>query len=283
MSKELIDIITEAQWNVAEYIPKIKKLIKDGADVNYKDKNKTYENWTPLHHCVVVGGFFTDYLEIAKVLLEYGATVNNPNNDGLTPTLSSIKHFSLDIFEFLMKNGGNIDNVTVIYQNLIEQYCYEKELDEEHNEDTALSRLYERIDVLIKNGFNINGDVKIEKYFALAINKGIIPVEILDYLFDKGADAYGEKDERPLYHALFFKFPKKTILKIISIIGLEYKFEEHNNITPIEFATAVGNLKVIKKLVKLGAKRQEQALVLAEKKDMKEIVKFLKKAIANKM
>ncbi len=74
------DLMTTIRGNDSEEekVKKIKDLLNDGADVNFKDANR--ENNTPLHAAVRKGE-----LKVVKLLVEKRANVNNKNTKNKTP------------------------------------------------------------------------------------------------------------------------------------------------------------------------------------------------------
>ena len=97
----------------------VKLLIKQGANVNAKDR----KGKTPLHHLV-------NQLEIAKLLIKQGANVNAKDEKGKTP-LHLADH--LDIVKILVKNGANVNakdkfgNSPLFYKSLdITSFLLEK-------------------------------------------------------------------------------------------------------------------------------------------------------------
>lgn len=273
MSKELLKLIWETKFRIEEYLPKIEEIIKNGADVNYKDENNSYKNWTALHHCAQVGAFFLKYEQIAAILVDNGANINEINNNNETPTELALLNCNISVFEYLTKSGGKIFEDS-LFVKILEKYIEEKELDEEHGTDESLNRFIKRVKAIVDFDENI-----IENNIAIAvimfINEDYLPKKTLYNIIDIGIDLIGEKEQRPFYHALHYKMKSKAIVKIAKKIGIEFQFKEYNNLTPIELASAFGNLKVVKKLSELGAKQIKGAIERAKKNEQTEIFEYL--------
>jgi ankyrin repeat protein len=81
----------------------VKHLIGLGTDVNARD----WRLWTPLHFAVRTGNG-----EVVKMLIEAGAQVDLPNDEGVTPLhLCLLKlPFNVQIVEILLESGANPDS-----------------------------------------------------------------------------------------------------------------------------------------------------------------------------
>ena len=93
LNKRLYDAVLK------ERNSEIKSLLKQGADVNAKDK----DGWTLLHRAS-----FWNRIDIAKFLIENGADVNAKDKNGETP-LYLVSWDLVDIAKFLIENGADID------------------------------------------------------------------------------------------------------------------------------------------------------------------------------
>ena len=99
LSKELFDTINSK--NSSPDVKKIEALIKDGADVNYKEEEKG--NY-PLLICARKG-----YDEIAALLINNGADVNLVNNYGTTALMAAARHDNYELCEVLLILGADIN------------------------------------------------------------------------------------------------------------------------------------------------------------------------------
>lgn len=157
MSKELIIAIQKKD------IKKVKTLINQGVDVNFKDKDLTFKDWTPLHHCIFRSGYYSkftsvaeltlnnrekfeieDYKElvpIAELLINNGANIEAGDRRGYTPIFSAINFFAFDMLYLLVCNGGDMYTVTnnkeklKIFDIIFSRYSFEQQMDEDRIEN----------------------------------------------------------------------------------------------------------------------------------------------------
>lgn len=59
---------------------------------------------TPLLYSI-----FNNHTKIAKKLIDLGADVNEPDNDGKTPLMYASDNCNLDLIDLLIKKGANIE------------------------------------------------------------------------------------------------------------------------------------------------------------------------------
>jgi ankyrin repeat protein len=84
-------------------VEKVKKLLKEGADVNAKDKY----DMTPLHSAARNG-----HIEVVKLLIEKGAYVNANDKNGWTPLHFAAFSGHIEVVMLLLEHGAdpNIKN-----------------------------------------------------------------------------------------------------------------------------------------------------------------------------
>jgi serine/threonine protein kinase len=84
-------------------VEKVKKLLKEGADVNAKDEF----GWTPLHKAAILG-----HIEVVKLLIKEGADVNAKNEFGWTPLHGAAESGHIEVVKLLLEHGAdpNIKN-----------------------------------------------------------------------------------------------------------------------------------------------------------------------------
>lgn len=76
-------------------IKQAKKLIEAGYDVNYKKKDSS----TLLHYAFTV--------DMAQLLIENGASLNEVNRAGATPLTNAIRNGRIEVAKYLVKKGAN--------------------------------------------------------------------------------------------------------------------------------------------------------------------------------
>jgi ankyrin repeat protein len=306
--QELIAAIKKADLDSVE------RLIKEGADLNYKDEDKTSYGftWPLLHHCIFKGGSSQSkkYTEIAELLLQNGASIEAVNFTGETPALFAVKYFAFDILDLLVKSGANIHGINNNGQNafdiVLDRYYYDQRLDEDHigdeedeavktairkGEGESLTRMLQRVDALVKNGYDLNtGEYSAAFSTLLEIAENKLPTKALLYLFDKGANPREnikskDGESHPLFnYACNMKLPVKILEAMANKIGLNYIFEQYDDFDTFTIAIINNNLALVKRLVQLGADihaQDELPLVTACDMGYQKIVEYLVEQGAN--
>ena len=94
LNKRLYDAV------LGNRISEIEQLLKQGADVNVKDK----DGWPPLLWVALKGN-----IDIGKCLIENGADVDAQNKYGWTPLYWAALRGNIDIAKFLIENGADVN------------------------------------------------------------------------------------------------------------------------------------------------------------------------------
>jgi ankyrin repeat protein len=272
--QELINSVKTA--NLLE----LEALIKEGVDLNITDKDKKSigYSWTLLHYCIFRGGTSQNkkYNEVAELLLKNGCKKNILNNNNENSVEFAIKFFALDILDLLIKNGAKINETeNNIYDIILNRYYADQELDENHIEDIesdeekelinkgegeALQRMFQRIDIVVKNGYDLN-KAKFSAAFCtiLEIKSNQLPAKVLLYLFEKGANPLeclnpNTDNEYSLFdQACFENLPNQVLIDFANLIGIETTIKEEPDYTPLVIAINNNNLNLTQELIKLGA------------------------------
>jgi len=299
--QELIAAIKEAD------VKSVEKLIKEGANLKFKDDEQSYSlTWPLLHHCIFKASSYPkeEYTTIATLLLENGHGIEAVNSSGETPAMFAIKYFAPDIFDLLIQKGAKIKAVNKQKHNLfdivLERYQYDQQLDMEHideeenkakkatikkGEGESLTVMFRRIDALVKNGYDLQkGKYSAAHCIIFDIEQKKLPAKALYYLFDKGADPkeYFESvdgDLCPLFdYACNKKLPVELLEEMAKRIGLNYIFEDFDELNTFTIAINNNNLPLVKRLVQLGADihaQDEIALLSACDMGYQKIVEYL--------
>ena len=84
-------------------VRRVRKLLKDGAEVDYKDVNKL----TPLYFAASHG-----FADVARALLEHGADPNVAREDSLGPPLvQAAYHSHMDVLKLLVEHKADINAI----------------------------------------------------------------------------------------------------------------------------------------------------------------------------
>eukprot|EP00833_Pecoramyces_ruminatium_P000927 jgi/Orpsp1_1/1174959/evm.model.c7180000052093.1 len=81
-------------------LKEIKKLIKNGADINLKNRDGD----TPISISCKIG-----FRKIVNYLIKYGADINIKNNDGDTPIIIALYRKDISLIEYLYKNDADFN------------------------------------------------------------------------------------------------------------------------------------------------------------------------------
>ena len=146
------------------FLPIIKKMIKDVADVNQVNPVNCQ---TPLMYASRFGN-----LEIVQILLQNGANIDHKGMYGKTPLMQACRYEYLDIVKLLLQNGANI---------------HEKD---DHNETSIFYACrvgnLEIVKFLLENGANINetDDLNETPLFYASQHRHL---ELVQFLIQNGA------------------------------------------------------------------------------------------------
>ena len=102
MPEDINKNFLDYEWWKTATVEDVKSEIAKGADVNAKDNEEN----TALHIAV----FRCQNFEAIKILTECGADVNTRNKYGHTPLWEACESKSLEIAEYLLKNGASAND-----------------------------------------------------------------------------------------------------------------------------------------------------------------------------
>jgi hypothetical protein len=233
---KLMQLIGAVDFNKVDAVTKI---LQEGVHVNYicTDENEHYYGQSPLLYCIRIAGisqFDVDF-EVLELLLKHGADIHVRDDEGNSCALVAVKYFALQTLDTLIQHGANIHDQNTRGENafdtIVLRYEEEQQSDVAHlhaileadrkkdileGRGEAFERMLERIDAIVKQGYDLNAGHESAAFVAVtAISEDRMPPEALEYLFEKGSDARECKDGPLLAYAMFRKLPHDTILSMM--------------------------------------------------------------------
>jgi ankyrin repeat protein len=197
-------------------ISKVQSILDaDKEAVNLKKGNGN----TPLHIAADNG-----YLDIVKLLISFGADIDNKNNGNRSPLFYAMRSNHMDIVNVLVDKGAEMtlkEAAACGFTELIEQQIAEGIDPNTLLHSAAFGGQNDIVDLLIKNGADVN-------------------------LKDDNAEF------TPIFYAIINNH-EEIIDKLIRN-GAELNIKDKNGDSPLDVAKAIGNDRVISKLTDLGAK-----------------------------
>ncbi|XP_076285931.1 transient receptor potential cation channel subfamily A member 1-like [Lasioglossum baleicum] len=141
----------------------VEDILMEGADVNMLlIANSSIGRFLPLHKAVM-----QRQLEMANVLIKYGANVNAKDSDGATPIFYAINKMDTEMIELLLINGADIK----FHPNIQRVKCSATKLLKQHMAKMKAAGLY----VSERNLWWISRDYKISNF----LNKCDAEVQIM--------------------------------------------------------------------------------------------------------
>ena len=214
-------------------IYKIRKYLNSDAFLENINNNKynlaSVKNVSILHLAVS-----SRNIEVAKMLIEAGANINNTDNsDGISSLNVAIGNYDIEMIKLLVEknadfNSGKFGSVLLYIINIIG--CESSYLTKEFGE-------------LNKEG------QKLQKSLATS-------TQIIKFLMEKGAD-YNKKDPHDgstLLHHLAYNCKNLDMIKFLIKKGVNINVEDNEGKTPLDYALLDKNEKAIELLKKHGAK-----------------------------
>ncbi|CAH0387286.1 unnamed protein product [Bemisia tabaci] len=209
----------------------VKFLIENGAEV--KDFIKAFEN-TPLHFAVL-----NNKLELIKILLDKGVSIDEKNQHCQTPLLIAIEKGFVEIAKFLVKNGAQVNAAN------------------NGNSDTPLHfavqhNSSELVEMLVKCAVVDAMNEKHQTPLLLAAEKGY--VEIAKLLLMNGAQVNGTNvsdRDTPLHLAV-----QNNCIELVEILleqGALIDARNGERQTSLHIATEKGNENCMLLLLRKGA------------------------------
>ena len=268
-SKDIIELLTAkgaipvdsiylaaATGNLA----KIESLIKEGTDINAKDKN----GWTPLHWSANTG-----QINIAEFLIAKGANISARDERNLTPLQLAAERGQKDMAELLIDKGADINDktrngMTVLhiaadrgYKDMAELLIL-KGADVNAKVNWGATALHiaagrgykDVVELLIAHSANVDATNRLG-VTPLGLAEENVHSEIAELLRKHGAKTSVGMENTPLHQAAM----APDIIKAQSLItqGADVNAKNKRGFTPLHFAARSGYTKFVKLLIDNGA------------------------------
>ncbi|MHC1704037.1 MAG: ankyrin repeat domain-containing protein [Tenuifilaceae bacterium] len=197
---------------------------------------------TPLHFAIA-----SQKIDIVKFLIDKGSDVNITSNTGETPLHIAAKLRMNDIVLLLISKGAKIDiNDGANYTPLTNAIHH-------HNSISQVSGKLETVKILVENGADINKK-GMWGWFPIQVAAEFGPVEVVDYLIDKGAIIPTEQgqDSYQLLNASCTRGLDKLFEKLMEK-GFDLQVNQYTR-GLIHAAAAGGSEKIVEELLRKGFK-----------------------------
>ncbi|BFZ03468.1 hypothetical protein BsWGS_06507 [Bradybaena similaris] len=219
-------------------------LIQRGADVNHIIEGRN-GNETPLSHMINRNCKSASTVELCKVLIDNGASVNCRDGDGKTPLMMAASNGCVNMLQMLLNNGTDVS-------------------DKDNKGNTALlhavtDQCFENVSCLIdftrdkKNVINIQNNEGLTP-LIVSVKKG--NVVIMKKLIENGADVnIKDNNENAALHHLLIVCPydKEEILTFLLKAGSQVNCQNKDGLSPLMLAAKKSNSSLMSKLLDAGA------------------------------
>ncbi|EAZ91674.1 ankyrin repeat domain-containing protein [Crocosphaera chwakensis] len=256
-------------------LPKIKKLMSQGTDVNQFDWD---DELTPLMLAIEI-----ERLDIIKILLDARVNLYDSTYFEDNPLTFAVAQNNLEIIELLLEAGADPDRggespplceairmgyidiaKTLINWNASVEACTPSAITPLMI--GAVTGNMEIVEILVEEGADVNAT---DENGNVALNKAAYfgHQEVFDYLFpltsDPEAKEYAQKEldrairrKKNLAARVIFAVSKGNIQKLQKAIddGADVNAKDNNGKTALSLAKELGNTKIMKLLIEAGAK-----------------------------
>ena len=222
------------------YLPIVEDLLK--SDVNILC-NSTFINDSMLLHVATKYG----RVEVAKLLISYGADVNAQDKTGNTPTYYAIENADLKMIQLLLTNEANVKDNPEFLNTAVTKKCRNI------------------IEILLEHGADINASSKygitalhctaLHKCRCLSksanvnnINKGIVKL-----LLSRGANVNAQTNSGiTILHAAVYD-PNVKVVKLVLEYNVDVNSTYKDDITPLHLSARNGHKVINEMLLNKGA------------------------------
>jgi ankyrin len=228
----------------------VRLLLDHGADLeaaagDYEEK--------PLHR-VSYGkyGSQEDGVRVAQLLLDRGADVNTRCKDHLTPLHVASYYGNVEIVRLLLDHGADVEAAAgEIGEKPLHRVSYGKHRSQEDGVRVA--------QLLLDRGADVNTRHK-DHQTPLNIASYYGNVEIVRLLLYHGADveaAWGDYGEKPLHRVSYGKHRSQEdgvrVAQLLLDRGADVNTRRKDHQTPLHVASYIGNVEIVRLLLKHGA------------------------------
>ena len=208
-------------------------LLSEGANVNAT----TGYGRSALHFASVEE---TDDFDLAKLLVENGANLEEKTNDGYTPLICAVEKGNSKVVEFLLSKGANINATTEDGISALHIVSRDDDLD--------------LIKFFITEGAKLESkDIAGNTPLIWAVNEG--NSKIVEYLLSKGANVNAlTSDGRTALHFASEEVGDDcSLAKLLVANGAKVNKKTNDGYTPLICAVKEGNINIVKFLLSEGA------------------------------
>jgi len=247
----LMNAIIKKDLQITQY------LLKNGANTDSKDLNGE----TPLFKAIEKNDN-----KICEELIKFGAKVNIKNNEGNTPLMIAVKNGNFETVKLLTKNNADINilnrqNKNALYLAIENNYekiavfLLKKGINKLNYLETALKndnfQLLERLLEFEKD------KIKKEKYKKILENlplKTKLEIKIKRNEYDEFKNLLKGRTCKQIDRLLYLsiKLSRYNIARFLILNGANTNYY-HDNVSLLSIASSLGDLEMVKLLVKYGA------------------------------
>ncbi|XP_076285450.1 uncharacterized protein LOC143211554 [Lasioglossum baleicum] len=205
----------------------VEEILKDGVDINMIDSTNYGQGKTLLHSAVR-----ERHVEMAKLLIKYGANVNVKASSRTTPLADALRINNTEMVELLLTNGADIkEDRNVLYAAVMNGYV-----------NIVEDLLKDGVDVNTIDNSNDEGMMVLHSAVCMRQEK------ITELLIKYGAKVSVKDSSRktPLVHALRMKETK--IVEQLLINGADIKDDTNVLYAAVEYES----LEIVEKILKDG-------------------------------
>lgn len=205
---------------------KVQELIKNGANVNYKKRFLSHDEY-PLNGAIKGGN-----IEIVKLLVDYGAKIDTENEDRGSLDDAVYKE-NKKIIQYLLSKGIYIDKSCS--SSLMFSALYTVSLE-------MLKYVVENLGVCVDSKEILYGDTPLYKTIS---NERL---QETSYLLKKGASVNIQNKEKqtPLHRAVFVG--NIRIIELLLKNGADITIKDEKGMTPLDYAEQAKNAQLVRLL-----------------------------------